>query len=127
MRLRLFILFVASDQILKLLASKFFHPVSNTGIAFGIGENIPIISIIIVYLLLALLVIKSKSGLGEVLLFAGGAGNILDRLIYGKIVDWISLGSLWFNLADVYIAIGVGCIILEMIKEKRKKSLSFRA
>lgn len=127
MRLRLFILFVASDQILKLLASKFFHPVFNTGIAFGIGENIPIISIIIVYLLLALLVIKSKSGLGEVLLFAGGAGNILDRLIYGKIVDWISLGSLWFNLADVYIAIGVGCILLEMIKEKRKKSLSFRA
>ena len=37
------------------------------------------------------------------ILLAGGAGNILDRLIYGKIVDWIKFGSLWFNLADVYI------------------------
>ena len=127
MKLKLFVLLVASDQILKLSAIKFFHPLLNSGVAFGIGGNIPILAIIIVFLILFLSVSKGKLGFGEMLLLAGGAGNILDRLMYGKIVDWIKFGSLWFNLADVYIAIGVGCIMLEMIKEKRKKSLSFRA
>lgn len=113
--MKLFILLVASDQILKLLAVNFFHPALNSGVAFGIGENIPIISIIIVYLTLALMVIKSKSGFGEMLLLAGGAGNILDRLIYGKIVDWIRFGNLWFNLADGYIVAGIILIIVRII------------
>lgn len=115
MRLKLFILLVVSDQILKLLAVKFFHPALNSGVAFGIGENIPIISIIIVYLTLALMVIKSKSGFGEMLLLAGGAGNILDRLIYGKIIDWMKFGNLWFNLADGYIVAGTILIIVRII------------
>lgn len=121
MRLKLFILLVASDQILKLLAVNFFHPALNSGVAFGIGENIPIISIIIVYLTLALMVIKSKSGFGEMLLLAGGAGNILDRLIYGKIVDWIRFGNLWFNLADVYLVGGIALIIRDIIFIKALK------
>lgn len=127
MRLKLFIFLVAADQLFKFLALKFFHSVFNRGIAFGLGENVPILLIIIAYSILVLWILRNKSGLGEILLLAGGAGNILDRLIFGNIVDWIRLGNLWFNLADVYIAIGVGCIMLEMIKEKRKKSLSFRA
>lgn len=127
MRFKLFILLVASDQILKLLAVKFFHPTLNSGVAFGIGENIPVLATIIVYLILFISMYKSGFKYGEMLLLSGGAGNILDRLMYWKIVDWIKFGSLWFNLADVYITIGIGWMILEVIKEKRRKLLSFRA
>ena len=109
MRLKLFILFVAFDQISKLLALKYSQPAFNSGIAFGVGENIPLLAILIIFLVLFLSVGIGRSGFGEIFLLAGGAGNILDRLIYGKIVDWIKFGSLWFNLADVYI---VGGIIL---------------
>ena len=115
MRLKLFILFVASDQILKLLAVKFFHPAFNSGIAFGIGKNVPVIITAVVFLILALSIYKNKSGFGEMILLAGGAGNILDRLIYGKIVDWIKFGSLWFNLADVYIVGGIAVIIVDAL------------
>ena len=115
MKLKLFVLFVASDQILKLSAIRFFHPVLNSGVAFGIGGNIPILAIIIVFLVLSLSVCRTKSGFGEMFLLAGGAGNILDRLLYGKIVDWIKFGSLWFNLADVYIVAGMILIISGII------------
>ena len=121
MKLKLFVLLVASDQILKLSAIKFFHPLLNSGVAFGIGGNIPILAIIIVFLILFLSVSKGKLGFGEMLLLAGGAGNILDRLMYGKIVDWIKFGSLWFNLADVYIVGGIALIIRDIIFIKALK------
>lgn len=124
MRLKLFILLVASDQILKVLAVKFFHPVFNRGIAFGAGEDIPIALIMIAYAILALWIFRNKSGLGEMLLLAGGAGNILDRLIIGNIVDWISLGSLWFNLADAYISFGVLMITLNIASSNLKSQNS---
>ncbi len=114
MRLKLFLLLVASDQIFKLLALKFFHPVFNNGIAFGFGGDIPVMVTIIVFLILFLSVYKNKSGSGEMFLLAGGAGNILDRLLYGKIVDWIKFGSLWFNLADVYIVAGIIVIMVNV-------------
>ena len=66
-------------------------------------------------MILALSIYKNKSGFGEMILLAGGAGNILDRLIYGKIVDWIKFGSLWFNLADVYIVGGIAVIIVDAL------------
>lgn len=114
-RLKLFISLIASDQILKLLAVKFFHPALNSGIAFGIGENIPVITTIVVYLILFISIYKSGFKYGEMLLLAGGAGNILDRLIYGKIIDWIRFGNLWFNLADGYIVAGIILIISKII------------
>ena len=115
MKLKLFILLVASDQILKLLAIRFLYPAFNSGIAFGLGGDIPVMVTIIVFLILFLSVYKKKIGLGEILLLAGGAGNILDRLVYGKIVDWIRFGNLWFNLADGYISLGVVLIFSHFV------------
>ena len=80
---------------------------SNSGAAFGIGENIPLWLIIGIFLAVLLAAYQDRFRLGELIFLAGGAGNILDRLIYGKIVDWIKFGNLWFNLADVYISLGV--------------------
>ena len=52
------------------------------------------------------------------LIIGGALGNILDRLIYGAVADFFSFhafGFYWyiFNVADIWIAIGVGLILLE--------------
>lgn len=49
------------------------------------------------------------------LMFAGAAGNAIDRIIYGHVVDFISLKFMHFpvfNIADMAITIGAALIIL---------------
>tara|TARA_B100000787_G_C16183833_1_gene293421 strand:+ start:531 stop:1034 length:504 start_codon:yes stop_codon:yes gene_type:complete len=56
--------------------------------------------------------------------FAGAAGNLFDRLYYSAVPDFIDLhinNYHWFifNVADIFITIGVICLILvEMIFNK---------
>lgn len=59
------------------------------------------------------------SGMGYGLLVGGALGNLVDRLWYGSVVDFISLhwdGFYWyvFNLADVWITLGVGLLLLQI-------------
>ncbi len=42
-----------------------------------------------------------------VLIVAGGASNMLDRIQLGYVRDPLVLGSLHFNIADICIAIGI--------------------
>ena len=47
----------------------------------------------------------------------GAAGNIVDRMRHGAIVDFIAIGRLpLFNLADVAIVMGVGLLVLSYAK-----------
>ena len=47
----------------------------------------------------------------------GAAGNVVDRLRRGAIVDFIAIGR-WppFNLADAAIVVGVGLLVLSLAK-----------
>tara|TARA_R110000868_G_scaffold54159_4_gene169566 strand:+ start:502 stop:1059 length:558 start_codon:yes stop_codon:yes gene_type:complete len=52
------------------------------------------------------------------LIIGGALGNVLDRVIYGAVADFFSFhafGFYWyiFNVADIWIAFGVGLILLE--------------
>lgn len=58
-------------------------------------------------------------------LVAGGAvGNVIDRVIYGAVVDFLDfsdIGFIWvFNLADTWVNVGVGLIILDLLLQGRK-------
>lgn len=59
-------------------------------------------------------------------LVAGGAlGNVLDRILYGKVTDfvvWRYYDKEWptFNVADVALVIGVGLLFLDMGKEGKE-------
>ncbi len=56
-------------------------------------------------------------------LVAGGAiGNVLDRLIYGKVTDFVVLkwqDTEWptFNVADIALVVGVGLLFLDIGKD----------
>ena len=56
-----------------------------------------------------------RTGLGLVL--AGAVGNMVDRIAFGYVVDFIDIGCgtlRWyvFNLADAYVTVGAGLLIL---------------
>ena len=98
-----------------------FTPVWNPGISFGMladfpqvtGYAIPAFAVLVViwlYFQLDQLIVIQRLGAG---LIAGGAlGNVIDRLRFNKVVDFIDfhlLGYHWpaFNIADSAIFIGV--------------------
>lgn len=97
----------------------FTEPHQNDGIAFGIGlpMSFQILgSLIIIYLLYRLGVeyifkeakpsIMKHYLLGAVI--GGGLGNLIDRVVYGSVLDFIVLRPLpVFNVADIGITVGL--------------------
>ena len=60
---------------------------------------------------------------GLALIFGGALGNLIDRFLYGKVVDFLDfyIGSLhWpaFNIADSAISIGMGILIGHILFNK---------
>ncbi|MDK4713141.1 signal peptidase II [Rhizobium sp. CNPSo 4039] len=64
---------------------------------------------------------------GFALIIAGALGNLLDRFLYGHVIDYILFHTqTWsfavFNLADSFITVGAGCVILdELLMPKKPK------
>ena len=58
-------------------------------------------------------------------LLGGGIGNLIDRVIWGGVTDYIRLLFIRFpvfNFADVCVVIGAGMLIYHvLIEEPRKK------
>ena len=145
---------IALDQITKAaITSRFFmHEsyrvidgffnivyVTNPGAAFGflagasatfryiffIGITVIAILLIIYYL------VKNKSGsivsvISLTLIFAGAVGNLIDRIRFGAVVDFLDVYvGTWhwpaFNIADSAISIGAALMIWEMIARHKKK------
>jgi len=60
---------------------------------------------------------------GQLFIIAGGISNVLDRIFFGGVIDFIlfSWGTVHlplFNVADVLIDIGVFLLVLQMLKSK---------
>lgn len=107
--------------------------VFNTGISYGLlsGESsfqkwlLIIVSVSIV----AFLLVWTKDSTSRLVnisisFITGGAlGNILDRILYGGVIDFISLhayGYYWyiFNIADVFIVFGVILFLIKILMER---------
>ena len=98
----------------------------NKGIAFGllsmnesmIYNTITFIIGIIIIIILFMLWKNDNIQRYFLVLIAGGAlGNFYDRIVYTAVPDFIDLhfnGFHWFvfNVADIFITIGVCCLIL---------------
>ena len=64
---------------------------------------------------------------GIVIVIAGAIGNLIDRLIYGYVVDFIDFYLInfpVFNIADCLVCIGAGMLLIHYIfLEKEKKDV----
>jgi signal peptidase II len=98
--------FIALDQLSKYVASGYgFRIIKNTGVAFSFLSGI---NPIFIALVLVVLLKYWRKNIWFVLIFAGGISNLIDRIRLGYVVDFIDL-KFWpvFNLADVFITLGV--------------------
>ena len=113
--------------------------VLNKGGAFGILSSHSPFSRSLIFIgfsmvaILALLILYWKSHqdhimrFGIVLLMSGAIGNLIDRLRWGMVVDFLDfyVGRYhWpaFNVADMVICIGLGLVFLDLfLKEKKVK------
>lgn len=69
------------------------------------------------------------SNISYALILGGALGNLLDRMIHGYVIDFLHV--YWdkyhfpiFNLADVWICIGAGMLIIEALMEGKNKKES---
>ena len=121
----------------SLFTSKFLNInlIWNEGIAFGLFSfsektyyNILTILIIAVTLVIFWMILKSKrlERLAFMMIFSGSLGNIFDRLFYSAVPDFIDFHIKtfhWFifNVADIFITIGVIILIYNELFLKNKK------
>lgn len=108
--------FLAERHSLEVLPFLALTYVENTGVSFGLFQNLGNTPFLIInlgfVLVLAIYYLKRQfafwPNLGFLLLISGGLGNTLDRLFRDVVIDFIDF-KIWpvFNLADAMITIGV--------------------
>jgi len=111
-----------------------FYLVWNSGIGFGLASmdsniyyHVVTGIIVIVNFILIYLILKSKGIYAYLLaLIIGGAlGNLVDRIYYHAVPDFIDLhveNYHWFifNVADIFITLGIiGLLIVEITKKEK--------
>lgn len=93
--------------------------IKNYGISFGVnGGFFIILNIIFVVILTKIWFKNNLLSLG--LMLVGGWINLIDRLIFGYVRDYWTLGWVYNNLADWLIQIGVIIFLSELWIKKLK-------
>jgi signal peptidase II len=111
-----------------------FYLVWNTGIGFGLASietsvyyHALTLLILLINIALVYMLIRSK-GIYSYLIavvIAGSLGNLTDRMYYYAVPDFIDfhIGEYhWFifNVADIFITVGIiGLILLELLKKEK--------
>ncbi|AVQ16755.1 signal peptidase II [Fusobacterium gonidiaformans 3-1-5R] len=144
----LFVMLLVLDQFTKYIVEQSFYLsesipiidevfnftyVENRGIAFGLFQGrLSIISILTVVAIVAIFiyVLRNKKTLsilehfGYTLILSGAVGNMIDRLFRGFVVDMLDFRGIWsfvFNLADVWINVGVFLLIVDYLILRRNE------
>ena len=144
------ILLAVADQIIKVLVSTNLKPigsisvidnllsftyVENRGVAFGSFAGNRLIFVVLTTALIAAILIymfkkKPKGRLfyaSVALIIGGGIGNLIDRIFYGYVIDYISLSFFppVCNFADYCITIGTVLLMVYVLffTDSTKKDL----
>ena len=100
--------------------------VHNRGAAFGILRNQLIVFIAVSLAAIAYIIAVIRRSPGRLqqaalsLVLAGAAGNLIDRVALGYVVDFLDF-RVWpvFNVADSAICTGAGLLVWAMISKPR--------
>ena len=115
--------------------------VENTGAFLGMGDNLPrllytifmiilplIVLVYAIYYLFASEKLSRLFTLGICLFIGGGFGNVIDRIVYGSVTDFLRFDFILFhtgivNMADISITAGFFLILFEMIINQKNLRL----
>ncbi len=145
----------AVDQIIKYFISIYLQPVGsitvidnllnltyveNRGVAFGMFSDMRwifvAVTVILIIAVVAVMFVKRPKSkmfyLSVALIVGGGIGNLIDRIFYGYVIDYLSLSFFppVCNFADYCITIGTILLIIYLFfftdilssdKNKKKK------
>jgi len=131
---------VGKGSVSEIIGDVFtLHNVENKGAFLGMGSDFSPALRITLLLILPILVlafvlrhiIKDKTMnmftlVGFCCIIGGGIANVYDRIVYGSVTDFLHLdfgGMLRtgiFNLADVSVMVGMGCLIVGSFKKKKE-------
>ena len=110
--------------------------VENRGAAFGLFADSPSewkVALLVLFSMVALVIVTTllwrnshsmnTTGVGLALILGGALGNLWDRLVSGRVVDFFLfyIGQYqWpaFNVADSAIVIGAGLLVIEILFAK---------
>ena len=134
------VVIAALDQLFKFLVTAHLKPVGtvnvlgdvfkltyveNRGVAFGMFQGMQWIFVVLTVALLALLIIymfkkrpKHKFFyFTSALIIGGGIGNLIDRVFYGYVIDYLSVSffSPVCNFADYCITVGVVLLAIYLL------------
>ena len=142
------VLLVGADQLTKQLAAAYlyldkiataipgfiqFHYAENTGMAFSLLENarglfVAVTGVACAAILIYLFFFKCRSYWlfwSLVVVAAGGIGNLIDRVLFGYVIDFIEpvfVDFAIFNFADCLINVGAASLILYLIADLVRES-----
>lgn len=138
------------DRVSKILAAKYLagggavvvvphllglRYLENTGMAFSLLSGKTVFLAVVTALaliIMAYFIFIKKAGqpferFCFILIFAGGIGNLIDRVFQGYVIDYFEflfMDFAIFNVADVYVCTGVGLyalyvLVTEYIKKEK--------
>ena len=129
---------IHDNQYIELIRHHFIiTKVENTGAFLSLGSTLPPalknilllgLPLFVLTLMFALLFIKTKLDkivvLGLTFIIGGGIGNMIDRMMYGSVTDFLHIDLDFvrtgiFNLADVSVMMGMACILAYSVMRKR--------
>ena len=111
-----------------------FYLIWNKGIAFGLFSfneslvyNMITFIIAVITIVILIMIIKSErfKKYSLLLVFSGSLGNLFDRVYYSAVPDFIdfhvnNLHWFVFNIADIFITLGIILIIIQDLLIKKK-------
>lgn len=134
------IIMVAVDQIIKYFVTVYLQPlgsvtvidnlfnltyVENNGVAFGMFSDMRwvFVALTSVLLFVIMFIMFKKRPKGKMfyiaagLIIGGGIGNLIDRIFYGYVIDYLSLSFFppVCNFADYCITIGTVLLIIYLL------------
>lgn len=95
----------------------------NHGVAFSFLRSAPgaaqLMSVAAFFILAAMhrALAALRGSAAWPLLYAGAAGNMADRLTYGYVVDWLQVGPLAINAADMLLCLGGAIFIIDLLRK----------
>jgi len=121
-------IFEFQDEVIYLSSFLNLQLIWNEGIAFGLlsfendlyYNSITFVIIIVILILLFLIKNDDQYSYFYSIIVGGALGNLIDRIRYSSVPDFIDIhisNFHWFvfNIADIFVSLGVICLIVAEI------------